>query len=301
MKRLLFAISLLVILVQGSFGQFSNSWIEDHDQTYVRIKVSKTGIYRIPYGVLQARIPNLASISPDRFQVFARGEEQHIYVQGESSNTFHSSQGYIEFFAEKNDGWLDTELYDDPDHQPNVHRSLFNDTISYFLTYNNGGANKRITPISYTSPQGVPANYLLKETVGMATGKYIPGPLDSEGKSNPNYAEGEGWYSGEFGFSAAEPFGNGRSIKVVHKSLYTGNDAPNVSGEAVFTGISNANGFVNNHKVKISFRDASSGSSPETTLSTITYDGYDLQRPPFSISPGNLGSDSSLFIFHHNN
>lgn len=292
-----FALLAVCALVPASFGQFSNDWIADYDATYLEVKVAKTGIYRIPYGVLQGRIPNFTSIDPANFQVFARGEEQYIFVEGEANGTFHSSNGFVEFFAEKNDGWLDEELYSTPANQPNRHNSLFNDTITYYLTWNNSNANRRMNVLDFSPPSGTPANYFLKESLEMRTGRYVPGPLDQADKSNPEYAEGEGWYSGEFGFSQGNQGGSSRNLRVKNRFIYTGADAPNVVGEAVWTGISNAAGFTNNHKVQVSMRDGGVNSGNATTLAILTFGEYNLQRYSFSQPANVFGPDSTSFIF----
>ncbi|MDC1403478.1 hypothetical protein N8328_03640 [Crocinitomicaceae bacterium] len=47
------------------------------------------------------------------------------------------------FYTERNDGWLDSTLYPDPDKIANQKYSLYNDTIYYFFTWNNLTNNKR--------------------------------------------------------------------------------------------------------------------------------------------------------------
>ena len=69
-------------------------------QKHYRISIPKTGLYRIDYTTLiNAGIP-LGSINPKNFQLFCKGEEQYIHVNGESDNVFNPAD-YIEFYAKK--------------------------------------------------------------------------------------------------------------------------------------------------------------------------------------------------------
>ena len=277
-------------------AQFNNEWIEDYGQTYLKMKVGKTGIYRIPYGVLSARIPNLSSLDAADFQVFARGQEQHIYVQGESSGTFHSGQGYIEFFAEHNDGSLDTPLYEDPSDQPHPHYSLFNDTITYYLTWNDNAGHLRMAEVAYSSPPGTPVNFLQQDLVVFRGDRYNPGPLDGAGKSQADYAEGEGWFTNIFGISGQSPNGGSRAFRAYHPNLFTSSGAPPVTGKAVFVGVSNPPVPNPNHKMAINYRNAAN-TGTGTNIGVVTYNAYQLQQFTFTLASSSMGSDSTDFIF----
>ena len=71
--------------------------------------------------------------NPKQFQIFHNGVEQSILVAGESDGVFDPVD-YIEFYGEKNDGWLDAQLYEDPVNHIDPYYSLFCDTAAYFLT-----------------------------------------------------------------------------------------------------------------------------------------------------------------------
>ncbi len=179
---------ILIILSSFLFAQpYGNEWIEDFTQQYFRIPVVQDGIYRISRQTLEnAGVDFGGGIIPDNFQIFARGEEQYIYVK-----TAYSDLEYIEFFAEKNDGWLDSAVYDAPESQTNPNYSLFNDTASYFLTWNTSLDNRRMEVINpaiydYTSP------YCIKHIFTGYTSHYYSGP------SNAEYTIAEGWFSSAF-------------------------------------------------------------------------------------------------------
>ena len=139
-KKVLF--SLGVFITTLAFAQsFGNEWI-DYSQKYYEIKVAENGIYRISFAnLISAGIP-VNSIDPRTFQVFGRGKQVAIFIQGELDNSFDPSD-YIEFYAEKNDGWLDEELYKGSSNHPNPYYSLINDTATYYLTISNSTSNFR--------------------------------------------------------------------------------------------------------------------------------------------------------------
>ena len=74
--------------------------------------------------------------------MYFRGEEQYIYVEGEADGVLDAGD-YIEFYGLGNDGWLDTVLYSDPEWHANDNYSLYTDTSTYFLTWDNSLPGKR--------------------------------------------------------------------------------------------------------------------------------------------------------------
>ena len=129
MKRVVSSI-LFACCVMSAAAQVGNEWIH-YDRPYLKIPVGRDGVYRISHSALQ-----LAGLStardPKLLQLFHRGKEQAIHVQGEGDGVFHISD-YIEFYGRKNDGALDSTLYQVTSHQPHTLYSLYSDTTSYFL------------------------------------------------------------------------------------------------------------------------------------------------------------------------
>ncbi len=117
----------------GVLAQLPNAWI-NFSQSYYKIPVTKNGIYRLTYADLQAAGVPIGAVDPRRINLMHRGVEQSIFVQGQSDATFDPSD-YIEFYGERNDGTLDTDLYSAPEAQPHKYYNLFNDTSAYFLTW----------------------------------------------------------------------------------------------------------------------------------------------------------------------
>ncbi|MBP9152557.1 MAG: hypothetical protein KBF73_09765, partial [Flavobacteriales bacterium] len=139
MRKLL----LIAFLLQSAltFAQpYGNEWV-DASQPHFQFNIHKEGIYRISYQVLDDALAlqgfNLNSIDPRNIQLFARGEQQFVYLAGETDGVFDPND-FIEFYARGNDGVFDDGAYfDNPLNNANPYYSLINDTIRYFLTWNN--------------------------------------------------------------------------------------------------------------------------------------------------------------------
>src|SRR6478609_2191573 len=90
---------MALLLAHPVWAQFSNEWI-NYSQTYYKIPVSKNGIYKITYADLQFAGVPLGSIDPRRINIFHRGMEQAIFVQGQSDAQFDPAD-FIEFFGHR--------------------------------------------------------------------------------------------------------------------------------------------------------------------------------------------------------
>ncbi|NBX39792.1 MAG: hypothetical protein EBR54_10360, partial [Flavobacteriia bacterium] len=132
MKHLLPALFLLFLGSHAFLAQtFGNEWI-NYSQKYYAIPITQTGIHKISYQTLiSAGIP-VNSIPLNTFQVFGRQKEQPLYIPDNFNNVLDPGE-FIYFYAEQNDGWLDSTLYNNPSWLGNPKYSLYNDTIRYFV------------------------------------------------------------------------------------------------------------------------------------------------------------------------
>src|SRR4051812_48999148 len=86
---------------------YGNEWIFP-TQSYYKIPVGRTGIYGLSKtDLLNAGIP---VNNPQKLQIWRRGLEQAILINGESDGSFDAGDTLF-FFGEKNDGEYDTQLY----------------------------------------------------------------------------------------------------------------------------------------------------------------------------------------------
>ncbi len=198
MKTLFNIFLFSIFMASAAYSQkYGNEWI-NYDQKYLKVPITKEGMYRINYSALNTACNSigfpLSSINPKRIQVFARGEEQFIHVEGEDDFIFDAND-FIEFYAEPNNGWFDSLLYQTPGHQDNPYYSNFNDTAYYFITWTTAGQGKRFIPISAPSNYPTtPASYFWKDQTIIYHQQYLPGAAYNE-KYSPYYTSGEGWCS----------------------------------------------------------------------------------------------------------
>ncbi|MDG1477167.1 MAG: C25 family cysteine peptidase [Vicingaceae bacterium] len=210
-KQILFFI-IAVGIAASSFAQpFNNSWI-NYSQQYYKFKIAKTGIYRLDSSALANSGIPISTINPQNIQLFARGVEVPIHIEGEVDGVFNNND-FIEFYGEYNDGWLDEPLYGGVSEHPSPYYSLFNDTISYYLTWNTSTSNNRLvleTDINFGAY--TPINSFDKERVQVFS--------DGAKVSNDPYYDGikNVVDNGLFGYSSTEGwFDNG------YKTTTTGN------------------------------------------------------------------------------
>lgn len=176
--------------------QYGNEWI-DYRQTYLRIPVTETGIYKITATELSGAGIRIDSIWVWGIQLFARGIEVPIEIHGDSSGRLDSG-AYMLFQGKKNDGYTDTTLYAKPDAMPHHYYNLYSDTTAYFLTWQN---NKRGLRTTFPTPGTITgsAAFHWEESMQLFTSHYLPGrffPPESNyetGSLLTAYDEGEGW------------------------------------------------------------------------------------------------------------
>ena len=90
--------------------------------------------------------------------------------------TLFDNVDYIEFYATGNDGWIEEQLYEGTDNHTNPHYSLFNDTLTYFLTWNTSTNNLRFsneTDVAFNSYS--PINYVIKNGLKVYDSNYYEG------------------------------------------------------------------------------------------------------------------------------
>lgn len=189
---------LFLVSIYSQAQDLGNEWI-NYDQTYFKIKIAQKGIHQLSFNELKASgFPT--SINPQKIQLFRSGKQQAIYVKGEEDKVLNESD-FIEFYAEGNDGCLDSLLYSPTLSQPHQYYSLYSDTASYFLTYLlDNRLTKRIKTFSKTNTQSLKEElFHLEESLQLFTSTYNIGQPEPIGASqnsgvlNSNYSYGKGW------------------------------------------------------------------------------------------------------------
>ena len=245
MKKLL----LFFILTLNSVILFSqkngNEWI-DYSQKYYTFSIYRTGVYKLDYTSLTTSGIPISSFSSSNIQIFGREREVPLYVYDGGDSKIDPGD-YILFYAEKNDSWLDSTLYQDSTWVGNPAYSLFNDTINYFFTWNTSNSNLRFTEETTTDFSNyTPSNFILQKVETTYSNYYNDGADRNSLASSSFYKPGEGYgYPPQNGVNGSGNFT--LSLSASTPSPYLGIDAPmcvfkgisTTSSEADYTGSGN--------------------------------------------------------------
>lgn len=176
--RILLGCTLFFYLSTVKAQSYGNEWIH-YEQPYFRFPVYTNGVYRIYYPTLDSALNlcgiDLENVNPAYFQIWGKGKQIPVYIEYGADNQFNQ-QDFIEFYAEKNDGYFDVNAYASPVDQVNPYTSLFSDTLMYFFSFNAGGANQRLSNEVYPSYQSfTPLNWIWVENTQVFNEYYAPG------------------------------------------------------------------------------------------------------------------------------
>lgn len=196
---LIFALLVVGPVRVATAQSFGNEWIKPNQQ-YYKVTVGETGIYRLTYADLQAAGFPVAGVDPRRVQLFFRGKEQAIVVQGQQDARFDPAD-VILFYGQQNDGTLDAELYVAPEAQPHPYHNLYSDTTAYFLTWRlDAGVGQRMATFAENNVTNLPTEpfHLKEEARRFATefsaGRQYPlGATTQIAARLSAFDYGEGW------------------------------------------------------------------------------------------------------------
>ncbi len=286
MKTLITIIGGLFLSLIAFSQPHGNEWIE-YDQTYLKFYVVDAGVQKITYSDLD----NLSSIdidtiNPNTIQVWGRGQQQYIHIEGSADNNFDFND-FIEFYAEPNDGWLDTLLYGSITNQANPYYSLYNDTATYFITFhNNIAANYRLNNVTATGVS-TPDEYFLETTLDYAAteywqGEYTPG----EGNKNDvDYTSGEGWFYPSYSGASS------RLISLSTPNVYTGANAPDATINTQYAGVNSPSDGLPHH-VEININGSG------TPVHSNLFNSFGMFNVDFII-PANQLTNITTLLYHN--
>ena len=275
-KKILFYIGVLfnTALVAQNFG---NEWI-NYNQKYYELKVVEDGVYRISFAnLIGAGVP-VNTLIPINIQLYGKGAQVPIYIEGEADNTFNASD-YIEFYGEKNDGWLDASLYKGVSNQPNPFYSLINDTATYYLTISNTSNNLRYTTETANDFGSFnPEPIIQVEKVSSFNSHYYDGATIQGQATSPEYVPTEGWMSSVISNSGSQSF-----ITSVNSEKASPNGTATI--ETVVTGQSDFGPIATgDHHLQFSFG---------TQLVDTIFEGYQLVKFQRNLSTNELSQVNS--------
>ncbi|CAN5417522.1 hypothetical protein BH10BAC2_BH10BAC2_18210 [soil metagenome] len=249
--KIVIAVFTICIIGIAAKAQYNNEWI-DYSKTYYKFKVGKTGLYRINQNILAANL--LGNTAAEQFQLWRNGVQIAIYTSVPTGVI--PTNGYIEFWGEKNDGKPDKALYKNPANQLSDALSLETDTAAYFLTVNSSGGNIRIAD----DVNNVAGNTLTPEPYFMYEYRYDYQQRLNWGKAqnfgeyvySSTYDVGEFWSSNDI--SPNSP------LQLNAGNFYTATGAPDASLKVSFAGNSYL-GSGRTVRVNIGNNNAISGST----------------------------------------
>ena len=237
MKRVYSLVILFLFSFLPLFSQTNgNEWIH-YDQPYFRIKITQAGIYRIDKNsLINAEFP--VGIDPKRIQLFGKEQEIPIYVKGESDGQF-DDEDFIEFYAEGNDGWLDSLLYADPEAMLNPKYSLYNDTLFYYLSYSPPDEIPNLRTITANDQNFdgfIGSEYCLVKQKVVFNQNYHFGIQNlSNGVTDPRYLNGEGYGkfitngSQSFVFNSEQRYSSASAPPSILKTTFASANNPNTT------------------------------------------------------------------------
>ncbi|WP_207532160.1 C25 family cysteine peptidase [Desertivirga arenae] len=271
---LLFLLFSLKLIAQQPYG---NEWIKKN-QSYLKIRVSENGIYKLTYSQLQTA--NFLGTNPDprNFKIFFQGKEIPLIVSGQSDGSFDNGD-YILFFGKRNDGKLDEVLYENASFQPNPEVSLFTDETNYYLTIANEAGKRYQTPVvdgASTSPEP----FIIYTSSLNLIDQYQPGEYLLDVMSLSEYINGEGYMGPVFGK------GEGQTKALATPNRITTNGF-NSYVEFYIAGRSNAlSTSASNHHLRVSI-----GSK---TIKDTLFNGYSTIRTKLQIDHSDINDITSL-------
>lgn len=261
---------------------YGNEWIEPGKRYWV-FSVAREGLFRIDSTAMADAGFPVGEVDPHHLQVFGREKQLHIHVQGEADSVINTGD-YVEFYAPRNDAWLDSAMWGDPSHISDPTYSFHNDTIRYFLTWDpTPGSQRRLVNVTQGDWTSYPARTWLYCDLPYTVGNlYHIGQRSTVGASTSDFGKGEGY----FRRIAANSTNNGavQTFTFSTPSAYNTAEYPPARIKAIFAGVnSSSKDLCIDHHMIIS---AGSG---DVVLKDTTYQGYeilklDLEMPTVQMS-----------------
>lgn len=243
---------------------YGNEWI-NYNQKYYSFPVTEDGIYRISKAELINADIAFDNVPLNFIRLYGRGQEQYIYIKANNYGILE----YIEFYAQKNDGWFDSTLYSSPYESTNPYYSLINDTAYYYITWGTTASTKRIsleTDINFSQYQNI--NYCYITDIKNYTSEYY------DPEASPQYYSNEGWfdYMISKGNSTIKTFNTESINKTIGNSIL----------EVATVSLSNSasSGFKNHH-LRIEYAGG--------TFDTL-FSGYKVIKKSFTVNSNNISN-----------
>lgn len=267
---------------------YFNEWI-NYEKTYHKFYIEEDGIYRISADVLEEM--GLNSIPLEGYHLFSRGEEVPIYISPFSDVV---SENYIEFYATKNDGSFDTQMFENSDWQLTDRRSLFTPKAAYYLMWDESLEGKRIETVSNDLSVELPEQepYFMYESGQIYRNIFYVGEpskaalSDDSGPVNYNFSKLE---KGE-GFVSSVILGETtKTYSIPTLGAYQAEDAPLVSLKTKVVGQNDDLMVETDHHLQVKIND--------NLYIDDTYEGHDTPIYEASLEASQLSDVRTEVVY----
>lgn len=178
------------IRAQAQPAMYGNEWI-NYSATYYKFKTGAEGVYRLTKQDLDnAGVPAALGSA---YRLFRDGRETPLYV---TTAGLLSNSDYLEFFASRLDGSLDSTLFANPYWQSDNRISLFSDSATYYLMVDPSVSGLRFASGNNQIPVGAtPAPYCWYTSGRYFTKEHVRGRhlVDLQPIFSSLFEEGEGF------------------------------------------------------------------------------------------------------------
>ncbi len=249
------------------------------DRAIIKIKSNATGILKLEASVVNSLYPEYANKDPRFFHLYKNGIEISYLVADTNSNWANNNALY--FYAEKNDGHLDKELYAKAGAALNPYHSIYSDTSVYFL-YVEEATKGLYYQHKTNSASTISTDEVAVEKIVVFAEQYFLGKNYGSGATQSEYTMGEG-YSGvlwSLGGSQIRNFdlptlANASTVEI---ECYVSGQSDAVSANPNF-----------NHHVQINLQG-----NGNTLLLDTSYKAYECVRKKFYLSNTLFSTNNSL-------
>ena len=164
---------------------YGNEWI-DYDKSYIKIEVSKDGIYAVSRNKLDSLgLPS--SIALDELSLYHNGEKVQYLPE--------NSRNRILFYGKKNRTEVDRFMYEADSLILNPEYSLINDASAYFITWGEEGEMYDVVETEMNSGNLSPETYYLHEEINVFSDVHYK-PVWQDNVQYSNFVASEGYGTG---------------------------------------------------------------------------------------------------------
>ena len=276
MRRTLLLFVLACLSGLALAQPYGNEWI-NYSRPYWKFKITTEGLFRIDSTALANAGFPLSTVDARTIQVFGREKQVPLYVQGEDDGVLNATD-FIEFYANKNDGWKDSLLWDDPVHQNTPYWSLINDTLNYFITYDAAPQTARAHPYANSNFVAYNPRYWFWYEGRLNTNnRYYRGQRNNVQMSDAFYSEAEGYFFNQELFNdGTNPPQYQQDIQMICPSPSLIPGTPNAKLTVVTAGTNNVGDiFCDDHHLEVRFNGY--------YMADTVFRGYRLNKFKFDV------------------